>query len=93
MISRSEYKKIALELTVQKHLDDAAKAKGYDGIVSACSYAGSVNPFQADGIAYLNWRAAVWKYCYQVLADVQAQTRAAPTEAGLISELPALVLP
>lgn len=78
---------------MQAHLDAAAQARGYDGIVSACSYAASANAFQAEGIAYLNWRAAVWEHCYQVLANVQAGTRAAPAAAELIAELPAPVLP
>ena len=93
MTSRSEYKKVALELAVQKHLDDAATARGYDNIVSACSYSASANAFQSEGIAYLNWRAAVWQHCYQVLADVQAGVRAVPTAAELIAELPVLALP
>lgn len=93
MTSRSEYKKVMLESAVQTHLDAAAQARGYDNIVSACSYAAATNAFQAEGVAYLNWRAAVWQYCYQVLAAVQAETRTAPTVTDLIAELPALVLP
>jgi hypothetical protein len=93
MPSRSEHKKIALEVAVQAHLDAAANARGYDNIVSACSYAAAVNAFQSEGLAYLNWRAAVWQYCYSVLADVQAGNRVAPTASDLIAELPTLVLP
>lgn len=77
-----------LTFAVQMHLDTEARQRGYDNIVSACSYAGAPNPFQVEGIAFLNWRSAVWAYCYQVLADVQAQTRTIPTEAELIAELP-----
>lgn len=91
--SRSESKFIILTEAVQAHLDAAARAKGYDNIVSACSYAAASNAFQAEGIACLKWRAAVWQRCYQVLADVQAGTRTIPTSADLIAELPALVLP
>lgn len=93
MTSRSEYKKVRLEEAVQNNLEAAARGRGYDNIVSACSYAAAANSFQAEGIAYLNWRAAVWQHCYQVLADVQAGARAAPTAAELIAELPVLVLP
>jgi hypothetical protein len=93
MPSRSEHKKIALEEAVQSHLDAAAQTRGYDNIVSACSYAAAANAFQAEGLAYLNWRAAVWQYCYTVLANVQAGSRVAPTVAELLTELPALVLP
>jgi hypothetical protein len=77
---------------VQRHLDDAARAKNYDDIVSACSYAGAPNPFQAEGQAFLTWRGNVWATCYQIMADVQAGRRTAPTVDGLIAELPALQL-
>lgn len=93
MASRSESKLIILTDAVQAHLDDAAQSRGYDNIVSACSYAGSANVFQAEGISFLNWRAAVWQHCYQVLAEVQAGVRATPSADDLIAELPALVLP
>jgi hypothetical protein len=78
---------------VQRTLDSEARTKGYDNIVSACSYAAAANPFQAEGLAFLAWRSSVWAYCYQVLADVEAGIRPIPTEAELISELPAYVAP
>lgn len=78
---------------VQTHLDDAAKTKNYDDIVSACSYAGAPNPFQAEGQAFLTWRADCWNKCYSIQADVANGLRTAPTIDALIAELPALVLP
>lgn len=78
---------------VQNHLDAAARQRNYDNIVSACSYAAAPNIFQAEGIAYLNWRASVWQTCYGVLGAVEQALRPAPTIAELIAELPALVLP
>ena len=73
---------------VQAHLDNAAAALGYDNIVSACSYAGAANPYQAEGQSFIVWRGNVWTYCYGELAKVQAQTRSVPTVAALIAELP-----
>lgn len=79
---------------VQRHLDETAGTRGYDGILSAASYAGSLHPrFGAEGTAFRNWRDAVWSHCYDVLGGVQAEQRAAPTVAELIAELPAVVLP
>lgn len=78
---------------IQMTLDDAARAKGYDDIVSACSYAGYENVFQAEAIAFGVWRANVWAYGYQELAKVTAGTRPVPTVPEIIAELPALVLP
>lgn len=78
---------------VQRHLDAAAQAKNYDNIVSACSYAAAPNVFQAEGLAFLAWRAAVWAAGYGILGAVEQQLRPAPTIAELIAELPVLVLP
>lgn len=84
--------KVALENVVQKHLDDTVKVRGYDGIMSACTYANSSNAvFKAEGLAAVAWRDAVWSYCYTVLAAVQSGTRAIPTEAELIAGLPVMV--
>jgi len=77
---------------VQKHLDAKAQSKNYDDIVSACSYAGAPNPFQAEGTAFVGWRGDVWAKCYQVMGAVQQGTRTAPTIEALIAELPVLVL-
>jgi len=90
-IAASEQARIAalLEYAVQDHLDATARSRRYDSIVSACSYAGAANRFQAESVAFIQWRAAVWDHCYQVLADVQAGTRAVPTADELIAELPA----
>lgn len=76
---------------VQLHLDAVAKTRNYDGILSLCSYATSINTtFKAEGQAGVTWRDAVWAHCYQVMADVQAQTRTVPTVPELIAELPTI---
>lgn len=81
------------ESAVQVHLDTKARLKNYDGILSACSYATSKSlTFGPEGIAFLNWRDAVWAYCYQALADAQAGKRAIPTTEQLLAELPVLVI-
>ena len=73
---------------VQKHLDTIAQSRGYESVLSACSYAGAVNPFEAEGKSFVAWRGDVWAYCYQVLADVQNLVRPEPTIPELIAELP-----
>ncbi len=81
-----------LTKAVQVHLDSKAQEKGYDNIFTACTYANSTNAtFQSEANTFVAWRDNVWAYCYQVMADVQGQTRTIPTEVELISELPQLV--
>ena len=72
---------------VQNMLDNAAKAKRYDSILSACSYAAYPNQFQAEGQEFVAWRGAVWAKCYEILGEVEAGTRAAPTVSELLAEI------
>lgn len=84
----------SLSFAVQHHLDIKARERNYDGILSLCTYATSVNPkFAAEGQAGVEWRDAVWAKCYEILADVQAGTRPAPTAEQLIAELPGFTWP
>lgn len=84
----------SLTAAVQSHLDAAARARGYDGILSAASYAGDAHPpFNMEGVAFRDWRGAAWATCYTIMADVQGGLRPVPDAATLIAELPALVLP
>lgn len=84
-----------LSASVQSHLDATARTHGYDNIHTAVTYADepAVPKFQAEGQALRSWRSQVWAHCYQVLDEAQAGTRAIPTSAELIAELPAFVPP
>ena len=84
-----ERNKQMLITAVQNMLDNAAKAKGYDSILSACSYAAYPNPFQAEGQEFVAWRGAVWAKCYEILAEVEAGTRPAPAVPELLTEIAA----
>lgn len=77
------------ESAVKARLDQVARARGYDSIISACSYAGANNPYQTEAAALLAWRAAVWQTCYAILADVEAGHRAPPSIDDMLAELPA----
>jgi len=74
---------------VQSYLDTTAQTRGYDGILSLCTYATSSNAtFAEEGQAGVIWRDAVWTKCYEILAEVQAGTREVPED--IISELPVI---
>lgn len=76
----------------QERLDNFARTKNYDGILSAATYAGSTNPtFQAEGQRAVNLRDATWATLYTILGEVQAGTRAVPSGFEAIEpELPIL---
>ena len=83
-----------MSAAVQQHLDTKARERNYDGILSLCSYATSLNAkFAAEGQAGVEWRDAVWVKCYEVLAAVEAGLREPPTVEQLIAELPVFVWP
>lgn len=83
-----------LTSAIQQHLDATAQERGYDGILSLASYATSMNPkFKAEGQAGVEWRDAVWSYCYEQLAKVEAGERSTPNVEELVSELPVFEWP
>ena len=79
----------------QQRLDDFFRTRNYDGTLSACTYAtSSVPKFAAEGQYAVNARDATWATLYQILAEVQAGTRPAPTGfADIEPDLPALEWP
>lgn len=79
----------------QQRLDDFAKTRQYDGILSACTYSTSPTlKFQAEGQYCVEQRDATWAKLYEMLAEVEAGTRPIPQSfADVEPELPALVWP
>lgn len=79
---------------IQQRLDTFAATRGYDGILSACTYAASANAqFSKEGQYCAAARDATWAKGYEVMNAVKAGTRSMPTWAQLVSELPALAWP
>lgn len=79
----------------QKRLDDFARTRNYDGILSACTYATSTVPrFATEGQYAVQARDATWAALYVLLAEVQAGTRTAPESFDDVEPLlPALEWP
>ena len=76
---------------IQARLDAFAQSRGYDSIMSACSYFGSANPrFKAEADAAIRLRDETWAACYAILEAVLAGDRPAPTLEALFAELPPL---
>ena len=88
-----EADKVQEELTaiVQDYMDKAVMVRGYDGILSACSYVDTgVEKFDTEGAKCREWRSAVWAKCYEVLDEVLQGNRAIPTAEELLTILPKL---
>lgn len=80
---------------IQQRLDEFARSRHYDNILSACTYATSTVPkFKSEGQACVNLRDATWAAAYDILAKVQAGQRPMPNSiADIEADLPAAVWP
>jgi hypothetical protein len=84
----------AYTAAVQARLDDFARTRGYDGILSACSYASSTNAkFSAEGQYCVSARDKTWAKCYAIMAEVESGKRQMPTLGEIMAELPVLSWP
>jgi hypothetical protein len=88
-----------LELAVDMHIDDVARARRYGTATmsptAAClSYRDSAFPaFTADADAFEAWRTQVWLYCIAQADAVYSGQRTQPTIEELIAELPQMEWP
>ena len=80
---------------IQQRLDAFAQTRGYDNMLSACTYAtSSVPKFQAEGQYCVDARDATWAKTYEMLDEVQAGAHPLPGSiADIEVELPALAWP
>lgn len=80
---------------VQQRLDDFARTRFYDNMLSACTYATSSVPrLKTEGQYCVDARDATWELLFGILNDVVAGTREMPRSfADIENELPALAWP
>ena len=76
---------------IQQRLDAFARTRGYDNIMSACTYVNSVmERFRLEGERAARLRDETWITAYAILDAVLAGEREVPTLEELFSELPEL---
>lgn len=96
-VSHLSLEQITTQFTasIQLRLDDFARTRNYDSILSACTYATStVAKFKTEGQACVNLRDTTWAAAYNILAEVQAGDRPMPASiADIEADLPAAVWP
>ena len=69
----------AIVQQTQQRLDDFAKTRGYDGILSLCTYATSTVPkFASEGQYGVTARDDTWAQLYAIMAEVEAGIRPMP---------------
>lgn len=74
---------------IQRLLDSTAQSHGYDDLRSTISYIGSSIPhWNAEGVRAKAWRDECWWLAYQIQEAVKAGTRALPTPAQVVAEMP-----
>jgi len=73
---------------IQNHLDTKAQEFRYDNMMSARSYTGYTNAFQAEAQALATWASECWVVAGEIEADVEAGTREMPTVDEVLAELP-----
>ena len=95
IVARQEAIRDAMTARVQQRLDDFARTRGYDNIVSACSYATSQHAkYGPEGRYCVQTREDTWDVMFSIEAQVQAGLRPIPMSYEEIeSELPVLEWP
>ncbi len=93
--ARMAVTKERLVTMVRDRLNVFAMARGYDGILEAVSYAGDDNPaFDKEGSYCRDVRSRSWTKLFEILAEIEAGKRPAPTDpAEIEKELPELTWP
>jgi hypothetical protein len=95
---QKEYRDSVIALIVQDtkhHLDLFAQTRGYDSILSACTYATSnITKFASEGQYCIESRDATWTKLYSIFDEIEASTRPMIHHfTDIKSELPPLVWP
>ena len=73
---------------VNNYLDNIARQKGYDNIISARSYAGYENDFQLESQKFVKLSASCWSLAYSIIDDLKNGTLESITDEEFISRLP-----
>lgn len=94
-VERIESLKSSIVSATQSRLDEFAKTRGYDGILSAATYATSSNTtFAAEGQYCVTSRDETWAALYTIMSEVEAGTRPMPNSfVDVEPGLPLLVWP
>jgi hypothetical protein len=85
--------KMDFEAALDNHINQVAKAKGYDNRISCALRAGYDSPWKAEGDAFAKWMDACYTAAYQIMTDVADGKRQIPTINEMLAEMPVMVWP
>lgn len=86
--------KLQFTAAIQERLDAFARTRNYDGVDSMAKYIGcSVPKFSTEAEYMRDKVAETWAESYEILAAVEAGTRAMPALEEVLAELPKLAWP
>lgn len=90
-----ELLQLKIMTATQQRLDDFARTRNYDGIISLCTYATSQNVnFKAEGQYGVAARDATWSKLFDIFATVEPEKKPAFTSyADIKDHLPVLAWP
>lgn len=81
----------SIERAIEKHMDEVARADGWDNRWTCVARAGYANPWQQKGIKFGQWMDSCWTIAIQAQADVTAGIRPMPTPEQAVAELPVMI--
>lgn len=95
MVQKINTFKETVKARAQQRLDDFARTREYDGILSLCTYATDPDPsLAAEGQYGVTVRSATWKKLYQIMEEVLTNQRPMPNSfEDLEPDLPVLEWP
>ena len=79
---------INIQELVQSHIDDLARTKRYDNMMSVRSYTGFPNKFQKECMSMSIWASNCWGVVSDIEAAVMSGQRTIPTAQEVLGELP-----
>lgn len=95
MQAQRDFLKRGIVSRTQSRLDSFAQTRGYDSILSLCTYATDSDPrFSSEGEYGVKARSETWSKLYEILAEAESGSRPIPSRyEDIESDLPTLAWP
>ena len=93
-VAKMEFVKNNLIMQIQDRMEKFVQSRGYDSLLSACSYATSKVPkFQAEGQYCVDLRDATWTKAMEIMQKAQEGETPVPSIDAVFEALPSMKWP